>query len=374
MPSLTFVLPHWIYWPGLLLIPLLAIYTVRRQLRMGAPAGGISLPISYMLWLSGGFVGLHRFYLRSALGFVYIPLFIGILYGNFHGAAARNSVSHAKNTLLGVEYRLELAQKAVTEKAEGAAEKLARTERTLAAAQEQLTTASADFKFWQMVSAGFALVIALLLLLDAFKLPKLTRECAEREGVAAPQEEAPADIPSPAVGTGADPTLKVHARITDLIDALSGWVGHFVCYWSTIAVFVYYYEVLARYVFNSPTNWAHESMFLMFGMQYLLAGAYTLREDGHVRVDIIYLLLSDRAKAVIDILSSAFFFLFSGTLLWTGWNFMMDSIEVWEVSFTEWQIQYWPVKSTMALGAFLILLQGLAKLIKDILILTRKES
>ena len=61
-------------------------------------------------------------------------------------------------------------------------------------------------------------------------------------------------------------------------------------------------------------------------------------------------------------------------MLWTGWNFMMDSVSVWEVSFTEWAIQYWPVKSTMAIGAFLILLQGFAKLTKDVLILAGKEA
>ncbi len=374
MPSLTFVLPHWIYWAGLLLIPLFAIYTVRRQTQMVTPNGGISLPISYMLWLSGGFVGLHRFYLRDMWGFLFIPLFIGILYGNFHGAAGRNEVSHAKNTLLGVEFKLERAQKAVAQGKESAEEKLAQAKNALTDVKEKLSRAKADFKFWQMVSRGFALATVVLLLFDAFMLPKLTRRCAEREKVEGPPAEPVTEISGREVGIGEDPTLRVHARFTDFIDTITGWVGHFVCYWSAIAVFVYYYEVLARYVFNSPTNWAHESMFLMFGMQYLLAGAYTLREDGHVRVDVIYLMLSDRTKAMIDILTSTFFFLFSGTLLWTGWNFMMDSIEVWEVSFTEWQIQYWPVKSTMALGAFLILLQGLAKLIKDVLIITGKES
>ena len=139
-------------------------------------------------------------------------------------------------------------------------------------------------------------------------------------------------------------------------------------------MFVYYYEVLARHVFNSPTNWAHESMVLLFGMQYLLAGAFTLREGGHVRVDVLYSHLSRRARAVVDILTSVFFFLFCGALLWTGWVFTMDSIDVWEVSFTEWAIQYWPVKSTMAIGALLILLQGLSKLAKDIRILAGKEA
>ena len=51
-------------------------------------------------------------------------------------------------------------------------------------------------------------------------------------------------------------------------------------YWSIVAVFVYYYEVISRYVFNSPTNWAHESMFLMFGMQYLIAGGFVLAITG----------------------------------------------------------------------------------------------
>ena len=61
-------------------------------------------------------------------------------------------------------------------------------------------------------------------------------------------------------------------------------------------------------------------------------------------------------------------------MLWTGYRFAMDSIDFNEHSFTEWGIQYWPVKLTMPIGAALLLLQGIAKLIKDILIVTRKGS
>ncbi len=68
---------------------------------------------------------------------------------------------------------------------------------------------------------------------------------------------------------------------------------------------------------------------------------------------------------MIDIVTSIFFFIFAGTLLVTGWIFMSDSIAVFEVSLTEWAIQYWPVKMTITLGAALILLQGVSKLIKD---------
>jgi TRAP-type mannitol/chloroaromatic compound transport system permease small subunit len=374
MPNLTFVLPHWVYWSGLILIPLFAMVTVRRQKRSGATTGGISVAISYMLWLTGGFVGLHRFYLRSGLGFFYIPLFIVILYANVQGTQARDAVSHAGNDLLGAQFDVERAETAVKQGIEGSEGKLADARRHHATVNDRMASSKADFDFWQTFTSVFAVVIAVLLLIDACLLPRLTRRCAEREGVSAQLDEATLEVADRPAGTHEDPTIMIRTRFTDWIDGLNGRVGHFVCYWSIIAVFVYYYEVLARYVFNSPTNWAHEAMFLMFGMQYLISGGFTLREDGHVRVDVIYLLLPTRAKAVVDILTSFFFFLFAGALLWTGWNFMMDSVSVWEVSFTEWAIQYWPVKSTMAIGAFLILLQGVAKLTKDVLILAGKEA
>ncbi len=374
MPSLTFVLPHWLYWSGLIVIPLLAMITVRRQKRSGAPTGGLSLSIAYMLWLSGGFVGLHRFYLRSALGVIYLPFFVAILYVNVQGTQARDAVSHASNALLGAEFDVERAQSAVDDGIEGAAKKLADAQQALATVKGQMAEAEAGFDFWQTVSGILALMIAVLLVIDAFLLPGLKRRCAEREKKEASVQAPVPEVPDRPAGTHEDPTLLVHTRFTDLIDRLNGWIGEFVCYWSVIAVFAYYYEVLARYVFNSPTNWAHESMFLMFGMQYLISGGYTYREDGHVRVDVLYLYLPIRARAVVDIVTSVFFFLFAGALLWTGWSFMADSINVWEVSFTEWAIQYWPVKSTMALGAFLILLQGISKLVKDIRILASKEA
>ncbi len=370
MPSLTFSLPHWLYWSGLILIPLFAMHTIRRQKGRGAPTSGISLPISYMLWLTGGFVGLHRFYLRSGLGAIYIPLFIVILYGNVQGTQARDAVSHAGNDLLSAEFDIERAETAVGQGVEGATQKLAKAQEALAAVSNRLAASRADFDFWQKFSGGIAFVIAALLLIDAFLLPRLTRRCAERERAAGRVGAAMVDTEPPSRHEG--PTT--HTWFTDAVDALNGRIGNFVCYWSIIAVFVYYYEVLARYVFNSPTNWAHEGMFLMFGMQYLISGGFTYREDGHVRVDVIYLLLPRRARAVVDILTSVFFFLFCGALLWTGLIFFKDSFSVLEVSFTEWAIQYWPVKSTLAIGALLILLQGFAKLTKDILILTGKEA
>jgi TRAP-type mannitol/chloroaromatic compound transport system permease small subunit len=111
-------------------------------------------------------------------------------------------------------------------------------------------------------------------------------------------------------------------------------------------------------------------MFLMFGMQYMLSGAYAYKEDQHVRVDVIYTQFSPRGKAIADVVTSVFFFIFICTMLWTGWRFASDAVSLREVSFTEWAVQYWPVKLMIPIGAALLLLQGIAKLIKDIVFLT----
>jgi TRAP-type mannitol/chloroaromatic compound transport system permease small subunit len=132
--------------------------------------------------------------------------------------------------------------------------------------------------------------------------------------------------------------------------------------------------VIARFVFNSPTNWVHESMFLMYGMQYVLCGAYAYREDQHVRVDVFYVKFSPRGKAIADIVTSVFFFIFILTMTWTGARFAMDAINNNEVSFTEWGIQYWPVKLALPVGAALMALQGLSKLIKDIVFVTSRRA
>lgn len=361
MPSLTFVLPHWIYWLGLLAFPLIGLFLVRREARRGPP-GNASHPIAYLLWLCGGFVGLHRFYLASWLGVVYIPLFIAILVGNVNASESRLTLSSARDDITKAEFLLERAVERQGEDSEAA--QSARED--AAAARETLERAQAEAQRIESITGGIAAVIALLLLIDALLIPRLVRQYRARHGERAPP---------PAVDTRVE-VRPVPPRPADLpgrivwtIDRVSGWTGHFVAFWSVLAVFVYYYEVIARYVFNSPTNWAHESMFLMFGMVYLISGAFALREGSHVRVDVLYLYLPRRTRALLDVVTSVFFFIFIIAILWTGWTFALDSVMVWEVSFTEWAIQYWPVKLAIPLGAALMLLQGVAEVMRSLGIL-----
>jgi len=367
MPQLTFVLPHWLYWAGLICFPLLAMVMVARADRKKAQ-GRTSLGVGYLVLLTGGFVGLHRFYVRSWLGILYLVPFFGVLFANGRGRDARDALSRAKNDALVNEFQVERLARAVESGTEGAAARLETLKAALADAQQRAADAVTAVDTWADWALGCGIAIVVLLAIDAVLMPRLVN--AQRA------KETPEPPPEPVSQATADrgTTQPQPPTVVTAIHKLSTWSGEFVAYWSVIAVFVYYYEVLARYVFNSPTNWAHEGMFLMFGMQYLISGAYAYLNDSHVRVDVFYARLSPRGKAISDLVTSVFFFIFAGTMLATGWVFMSDSIRVWEVSFTEWAIQYWPVKSVITLGALLIVLQGVAKLISDVQVVAQTRS
>jgi TRAP-type mannitol/chloroaromatic compound transport system permease small subunit len=336
----------------------------------------MSKPIAYMLWLCAGFIGLHRLYAKNLWGLVYIPLFIALMLSNVQYRAALNLVSGAKNEASIAKFDVERAQDAVKKGREGARQKLEKARQALETARQHIEKENAGVANWTLIVRIFAIIIALMLLVDVFLLPKMVNKCAEEEACIAETEAEKISVPIPGQESQAHETLTGHVTLENkyfqFIDKANGYVAEFVCFWSVIAVFVYYYEVLSRYVFNSPTNWAHEGMFLMFGMQYVLAAGFTNREGAHVHVDVIYQYFPERFKAIIDIFTSIFFFIFVVALIWTGWIFAADSISVWEVSFTEWAIQYWPIKLTLVLGAFLLLLVGIIKVIKDVHVLARK--
>lgn len=370
MPNLTFELPHWVYWVGLFVFPLIALYLVHRRPPIERPSS-VTTGIAYMLLITGGFVGLHRFYLRSALGVIFIPLFLGILLANAQDREARLDISAARNQVDIAEFMVERYETTAATGDEAAVQLAEQARTELAEAQVALESGTTEYRRWHWVASICGVFIVLFLLVDAIRLPGMVRRRAAREP---PSEDPGSERESYEGGELRIPGVNTVSPFADRVDRMNTAIGEFVALWSVIAVFAYYYEVIARYVFNSPTNWVHESMFLMFGMQYLLSGAYALREGSHVRVDVLYNYLPSRSRAVMDVVTSVFFFIFVGTLLWTGWTFFHDSFGAGEVSFTEWGVQYWPIKLAMPIGAALLLLQGLADLVRNVLMLKRGEG
>jgi len=374
MPELSFVLPHWLYWCGLLLFPLVAMFLYRRS-RGGPPQQPVSLAIGYFLLLTGGFIGMHRLYVKSRWAVAFMTAFLVVLLVNVEARSAREGLSEASNVIRLAELKISRGERSVTKAqqrleisdSERTRTKLERQQAKLEGARAALEPAKREHLLaaetadtWKGIALTLGGAILIMLLYDALALPGLVRRrnALERE----PPEET---FQCPAVEQEHDDSREPYT-FNRAISHINAFAGEFVAYWSIIAVFVYYYEVIARYVFNSPTNWAHEAMFLMFGMQYLIAGGFCLRENAHVRVDVIYTQLSKRTKAIMDVVTSLFFFIFVLTLLGTGWIFFHDAYAISEVSFTEWGIQYWPIKFALPLGAVLLMLQGLAQLMKDI--------
>lgn len=158
--------------------------------------------------------------------------------------------------------------------------------------------------------------------------------------------------------------LETAVRAIDRISLLSGRI---LAWWTLLAVVIITFEVVMRYVFNRPTNWGHESMTLIFGMQYILCGAYAHYARAHVRVDVLYQSLSERNKAWMDAVTALLFFLYVGVMTYTAWFFYWDSQMMWEVSFTDWAPPLYPVKFTVFLGSLMLLFQGTANFVRDLL-------
>ena len=159
-----------------------------------------------------------------------------------------------------------------------------------------------------------------------------------------------------------------------LIDSLSDHAGRLVAYLIPFLALVEVYEVVARYACNAPTIWASELSAMLFGVFILLGGADTLRQGGHVNMDILYGRLSPKGRAVVDIITFTLFLTFIGVLLWKGWETAWRSLKLLEHDSTEWGPPLYPFKLMLPLGALLLLLQGLAKLVRDIQVLRKGDK
>ncbi len=163
-------------------------------------------------------------------------------------------------------------------------------------------------------------------------------------------------------------------KLLAAIDAVSLWSGRLAAWLTLGAVLILTLEVFRRYFLNAPTQWAHEVSTLMFGLLYVLTGAYALKEKSHVGVDVIYARLPRKGQAAINLLGFLFLALFAGTLLVYGWSFFLTSFQSKEFSLANRDIPIYPFKLAIPLGAALLLLQGLAESIRSLLALLGKEE
>lgn len=160
------------------------------------------------------------------------------------------------------------------------------------------------------------------------------------------------------------------------INFISEWSGRVVSVLWIVVVLVVSYEVAAR-EFGAPLLlwiWCHETALFTTGSLYMLGGAYTLYRRKHISMDIFYTRCSQRGRAILDLISFPVFLLFIGALLWVGVDHAWEATIIGKTSGTYWNPPIWPVMWMIPVGAFLVILTGLAKFFDDLAIVIQRKN
>ena len=158
-------------------------------------------------------------------------------------------------------------------------------------------------------------------------------------------------------------------RLLLFVDKLSTWVGQAFS-WLIVALTLHItWEVYSRYVLDHPRAWAFDAMIMMYGTLFMMAGAYTLAKNGHVRGDVIYGYFTPRAQAILDLtLYIVFFIPGIVALTYAGYFYAAESWAINEHSnITAEGPPVYPFKTVIPVAGAFVLVQGIVEIIRCII-------
>jgi TRAP-type mannitol/chloroaromatic compound transport system permease small subunit len=169
-------------------------------------------------------------------------------------------------------------------------------------------------------------------------------------------EQAPEDV-----------TPAVRATIR-AIDTIADWSGRIIAWLIIPMTLAVTYEVVARHFFRTPTMWAYDVTYMLYGTHFMLGTAYTLMRVGHVRTDMLYQNWSVRRQNLVDAIGYLFFFFPAmAFLFYFGWQ---EASHAWAIGETSdaspWRPIIYPFKTVIPLTALLLLIQGVAEFLKSL--------
>jgi TRAP-type mannitol/chloroaromatic compound transport system permease small subunit len=155
-------------------------------------------------------------------------------------------------------------------------------------------------------------------------------------------------------------------RLLLLADRVSTWCGKLFAWIILLLTGAVCVEVFKRYILNSPTAWIFDADYMMYGTLFMMTGAYTLAQNGHVRGDFLYGSLKPRNQAWLDLILYLVFFLPGiGALVYAGLDFAHASWLIREhVSTTAEGPPLYHFKAVIPVAGVLMLLQGIAEIIR----------
>jgi TRAP-type mannitol/chloroaromatic compound transport system permease small subunit len=151
------------------------------------------------------------------------------------------------------------------------------------------------------------------------------------------------------------------------VDRASTWLGQAFAWLIVGLTALIVWEVFSRYVLNDPHDWALDAQIMGYGTLFMMAGAYTLAKNGHVRGDVLYGFFQPRTQATLDLLLYILFFL-PGivALTWAGWTFANESLNIRESTFSATPLPLYPFKFGIPIAGGMLLLQGIVEIVRCI--------
>ena len=164
---------------------------------------------------------------------------------------------------------------------------------------------------------------------------------------------------------------------TRFVDRVTSGLGRFISWMALLMVLIGAYNAIARYLgrfigVNLSSNLYLELQWYLFSLIFLLGAGFALKENAHVRVDVIYGRLRTRARATINVIGSVLMLIpFSIFVLWVSWPSIRNSWAVREASPDPGGLPRYPLKAVIIVAFVLLLAQGVSELLKDLAIVRR---
>ncbi len=155
------------------------------------------------------------------------------------------------------------------------------------------------------------------------------------------------------------------AAYVRFVESINYYVGRFAMYLIFVMLGVLLYSSISK-TFFFPSLWTLEMAQFAMVAYYMLGGPYSMHLNGHVRMDLLYGDWSPRTKTFVDCFTVLFLMVYLGVLLYGGISSTAYAFEYGERSYSAWRPYMWPIKTTMCIAVFLMLLQASAVLLKDL--------
>ncbi|MFO1272056.1 MAG: TRAP transporter small permease subunit [Rubrivivax sp.] len=158
------------------------------------------------------------------------------------------------------------------------------------------------------------------------------------------------------------------------VDRLSTWLGQGFAWSIVLLTLGITWEVFSRYVLNAPHDWNLNVQIMLYGTLFMMAGAYTLAKNNHVRGDVLYGFFMPRTQAWVDLVLYVLFFL-PGivALTWAGWSYANEALAIREKTFSATPLPLYPFKFVIPLAGGLLLLQGFVEIVRCVICIREGE-